>query len=86
MRLSSRARLALGAICWVLAVICALLGAAAFAGGGAVCEAGVRASCSPNTLLLVVGILGALGFGAAGAVLRRPRKRREPRKPWEYPD
>jgi hypothetical protein len=83
---SGRLRSALGVACWTLAVVSALVGAAVFAGGGASCEAGIRASCPPRTLLLVLGIVGALGFGAAGAVLHKPRSRREARKPWEYPD
>jgi hypothetical protein len=73
-------------VCWTLAVISGVLGAAAFAGGGASCQEGIRAACSPRTLLLVGGVLLALGFGTAGAVLRKPRSTREARKPWDYPD
>jgi hypothetical protein len=86
MPVTPRARSILGAACWTLAVISALLGAAAFAGGGASCQQGIRAACPPRTLLLVGCIVGALAFGAAGAILYKPRSKREARKPWEYPD
>ena len=44
-----------------------------------------RTGCTPQTWVLVVGILVTFGFGVAGAVLYKPREKRTPRFPWEYP-
>ena len=43
-------------------------------------------ACTPQTWLLIVGIVLALGFCLAGAVLYKPRAKRESRFPWEYRD
>jgi uncharacterized membrane protein len=83
---SRTVRAVLSAVCWVLAVASAILSAAAFAGGGTLCQAGRRTACAPQTWLLVVGIVLALGFGVAGAKLYTPRAKRRTRYPWEYPD
>ena len=85
-RRSARVRRVLSAICWTLAVASAVLSAAAFAGGGVLCEKGMRAACTPQSLVLVVGIAATLGFGFAGASLYRPSTKPQPRRPWEYPD
>lgn len=86
MRAPRRVRAVLSAICWTLAVLSAVLSAAAFAGGGVLCEKGTRAACTPQTVLLILGIAAAFAFGAAGAKLYRPPDRPAPRRPWEYPD
>ena len=86
MTVSRSVRAVLSAICWVLAVVSAILSAAAFAGGGTLCASGHRTTCAPQTWLLIVGIVLALGFGVAGAKLYTPRSKRRTRFPWEYPD
>jgi hypothetical protein len=71
--------------CWTLAVVSGALTGAAFAGGGVGCVAGHRATCPPQTWVLVLGILVTVGFGVAGAVLYKPRRGPPPpRFPWEY--
>jgi hypothetical protein len=84
-RVSRRVRAILSAICWALAVACGLLTAAAFAGGGVLCESGNRAACRPQTWLLVLGILLTLLLGSAAVALHKPRRKRESRYPWDYP-
>jgi hypothetical protein len=85
-RATQTLRRILSAICWTLAVIAGALTGAGFAGGGIGCQTGHRASCDPQTWILIVGILLTVGLGVAGAVLYRPpRKRPEPRFPWEMP-
>ena len=86
MTLSRRVRAVLSAVCWTLAVASAVFSAGAFAGGGVLCEKGTRAACTPQTLLLVVGIAVTLAFGVAGAKLYRPSTKPRPRRPWDYPD
>jgi len=83
MPLSRSVRRALSGICWTLAVVAGLLTGAAFAGGGAVCQAGQRTHCAPQTWLLVLGVVLTLAFGVAGAVLYKPSDKRQPRFPWE---
>jgi hypothetical protein len=78
-------RAVLSGICWTIAVLMGVFTAAAFAGGGVLCESGNRAACRPQTWVLVIGILLALSFGAAGVALYKPRAKREPRFPWDYP-
>src|SRR5438093_1000424 len=85
MRLSRAVRAVLSAICWTLAVAAGIITGASFAGGGFLCQAGRRTGCTPQTWVLVVGILVTFGFGVAGAVLYKPREKRTPRFPWEYP-
>jgi hypothetical protein len=84
-RPSRRIRVVVAAICWALAVACGLFTAAAFAGGGVLCESGNRAACRPQTWLLVLGIVLTLLLGSAAVALHKPRRRREPRYPWDYP-
>lgn len=86
MQVSRRVRAVLSGICWILAVASGTLTAAAFAGGGVLCQKGNQHACTPQTWLLILGIVLALGFGVAGAVLYRPRTKRETRFPWEYRD
>jgi hypothetical protein len=50
-------RAVLSGICWVLAVVTAIFTAAAFAGGGLMCQAGEHRACRPQTWLLVIGIV-----------------------------
>jgi uncharacterized membrane protein len=83
--MSRRIRAAFSGICWSLAVVTAVLTAAVFAGGGTACQAGRRASCPPQTWLLVLGIVVTLALGASGAVLYKPRDKRETKYPWQYP-
>jgi hypothetical protein len=85
-RVSRRVRRILSALCWALAVASAVLSSAAFAGGGVLCEKGTRAACTPQTLVLVVGLAATLAFGFAGARLYRPSTKPPSRRPWEYPD
>ncbi|MFL5796836.1 MAG: hypothetical protein ACJ77A_02740 [Actinomycetota bacterium] len=85
MRLSRPVRAVLSGVCWTLGVGLGLITAAAFAGGGVMCQTGTRAACRPQTWLLVVGIVLAVALGFAGAVLYKPRTKRQPRFPWEYP-
>jgi hypothetical protein len=82
---SRRVRALLSAICWILAVVSAVLTAAAFAGAGTSCQAGQRTSCAPQTWLLVLGIALTLGLGVLAASLHKPRQKREGRYPWQYP-
>ncbi len=86
MSVSRRLRAVLSAICWILAVAAAGISAAAFAGGGFLCQQGDRRACNPQTWVLVVGIVLAIAFGVAGAALYKPRGKRETRFPWQYPD
>ena len=86
MRLGPLIRSVVGTICWIVAVVSALLTAASFAGAGLPCQAGHARSCPPQTLVLMGGIVLALGFGALGARLRKPRGKRETRFPWQYHD
>jgi hypothetical protein len=73
------------AICWTLAVVSALLAAAVFASGSVLCQGDRPEGCTPQTFALVVGVVSALGFGAAGAALHKPSSKPQPRRPWEYP-
>jgi hypothetical protein len=84
--LSRRVRAVLSAICWTLAVASAIFTAAAFAGGGVLCQSGEHAACTPQTAELIGGIALTLGFGVAGAKLYAPARRQQPRRPWEYRD
>ncbi len=83
MALSRSFRRVLSGICWTLAVVAGALTGAAFAGGGATCQAGQRTHCAPQTWLLVVGIIATLALGVGGAVLYKPSDKRTPRFPWE---
>lgn len=85
MALSRRIRAVLSGLCWTLAVVSAVFTAAAFLGGGVLCQAGERQACRPQTWLLVVGVALALAFGVVGSMLYKPPRKREPRFPWEYP-
>ena len=85
MALTRPVRGVLSAICWILAVASGLFTAAAFAGGGVLCQTGRRAACKPETWLLVLGVVAMIGFGVAGARLYKPKPKRETRFPWEYP-
>jgi hypothetical protein len=82
---SRRIRAVLSVVCWILAVVSAVLTAAAFAGAGTPCQAGRRTSCAPQTWLLVVGIALTLALGVAAAALHKPKQKRETRYPWQYP-
>jgi drug/metabolite transporter (DMT)-like permease len=73
------------AICWTLAVVCGLLAGAVFASGSVLCQSDRPEACTPQTGTLVVGVILALGFGAAGAALHKPRQKPRSRFPWEYP-
>jgi hypothetical protein len=85
MRVSRRVRALLSAVCWILAVVSAVLTAAAFAGAGTPCQAGQRSNCAPQTWLLVLGIALTLALGVTAAALHKPRSKRETRYPWQYP-
>jgi hypothetical protein len=85
-KVSRRVRAVLSGICWTLAVASAIFTAAAFAGGGVICQSGEHAACTPQTAQLAGGILLTLAFGVAGARLYTPPRRPEPRRPWEYRD
>jgi hypothetical protein len=86
MRLSPGVRSAIGTVCWIVAVVIALLTASAFAGAGLPCQEGHARSCPPQTLVLIGGIVLTLCFGGLGARLRKRRGKRETRFPWEYHD
>jgi hypothetical protein len=74
------------AICWTLSVLSALLSAGVFASGSMLCRGDRPEACTPQTWALVAGVILALGFGAAGAALHKPRSSKPPgRFPWDYP-
>jgi len=85
MPLTRPVRAVLSALCWILAVASGLFTAAAFAGGGVMCQAGKRTACKPESWLLAVGMVAMIAFGVAGARLYKPKPKRETRFPWEYP-
>lgn len=72
------------AICWTISVIVLVVSVGGFAAGGVPCQAGEAESCDPRTWLLVGGVVLAVAFGIAGAMLYRPRRSEDSRKPWEY--
>jgi uncharacterized membrane protein len=70
-------------VCWTLAVVSALLAGAVFASGSVLCQ-GEGAACTPQTWALVLGVILALAFGAAGAALHTPRSSKpQGRFPWD---
>jgi len=72
-------------VCWTLSVLSALLAGAVFASGSVLCQGDRPDTCTPHTWVLVVGVLLAVGFGAAGAALHKPRSSKpQGRFPWEY--
>jgi hypothetical protein len=73
------------AVCWTLAVVSALLSGAVFASGSILCRGTEAEACTPQTWALVLGVVLALGFGAAGAALHTPRTPKPQGRPWEYP-
>lgn len=71
-------------VCWTIAVVSALLAGAVFASGSVLCR-GDATTCTPQTWALVLGVVLAVGFGAAGAALHKPRSSKpKGRFPWEY--
>jgi hypothetical protein len=73
----------LSALCWTLAVVSALLAGAIFASGSVLCR-GERSGCTPQTWALVLGVVLAVAFGAAGAALHTPRSSKpRGRFPWD---
>jgi hypothetical protein len=72
-------------VCWTLAVVSGLLAGAVFASGSVLCHGEDPGTCTPQTGALVVGIVLALAFGAAGAALHKPSSKPQPRRPWDYP-
>jgi hypothetical protein len=75
------------AVCWTLSVVIALLSGAVFASGSVLCRGDRPEACTPQTWALVIGVLLAVGFGAAGAALHTPRSSKpRGRFPWEYRD
>ena len=83
MALSRSVRRVLSGMCWTLAVVAGVLTGAAFAGGGAVCQAGQRNHCAPQTWLLAVGVVVTVALGVAGAVLYKPSDKPTPGFPWD---
>ena len=73
------------AVCWTLAVVSAMLAGAVFASGSLLCRSDRPDTCTPQTWALVVGVILAVGFGAAGAALHKPRSKPKGRFPWDYP-
>jgi len=73
------------AVCWTLAVVSALVAGAAFASPSVLCRGDLPDTCAPQTWPLVLGVLLAVGFGAAGSALHKPRSSKpKGRFPWEY--
>jgi hypothetical protein len=73
----------LSAVCWTLAVVSALLSGAVFASGSVLCR-GEQGGCTPQTWALVLGVMMAVAFGAAGAALHTPRSSKpRGRFPWD---
>jgi len=70
-------------VLWTMAVFLAGFTAAAFLGGFGACERGVRHSCPPRTLLLLIGLGLAIALGVLGSAIYRPPPREPPRLPWE---
>jgi hypothetical protein len=73
------------AICWTLAVVIGLLAGGVFASGSVLCRGDHPDTCTPQTGALVLGLILALAFGAAGAALHKPSSKPQPRRPWDYP-
>ncbi|HJX08558.1 MAG TPA: hypothetical protein VJ736_10855 [Actinomycetota bacterium] len=72
-------------VCWTLSVLSALLAGAVFASGSVLCRGDRPDACTPQTWALVVGVILAVAFGAAGASLHKPRSSKpQSRFPWEY--
>jgi hypothetical protein len=73
------------AACWTASVVCALLAGAVFASGSVLCQSDRPEACTPQTWALVIGVILAVGFGAAGAALHTPRSSKpQGRFPWDY--
>jgi uncharacterized membrane protein len=71
------------AACWTLAVVSALAAGAVFASGSVLCQS-QGAACTPQTWALVLGVILAVAFGAAGAALHTPRSSKpQGRFPWD---
>jgi hypothetical protein len=81
----SKWKVVASAICWTLSVVSALLAGAVFASGSILCQGDRPEACTPQTWALVVGVVLALGFGAAGAALHKPSSKPRGRFPWDYP-
>jgi hypothetical protein len=84
MRIERGARAVASVICWTISVIVLVVSAGGFAGGGVPCQSGAAESCDPRTWVLVGGVVVGVAFGVAGAMLYRPRRTEDRRKPWEY--
>ena len=73
------------AVCWTLAVLSALFAGAAFASPSVLCRGDQPDTCTPQTWAVLLGIVLAVVFGAAGAALHKPRSSKpQGRFPWEY--
>src|SRR4051812_6691130 len=59
-------------VCWTLSVLSALLAGAVFASGSVLCRGDRPDACTPQTWALVVGVILAVAFGAAGAAPHNP--------------
>jgi hypothetical protein len=82
-----RWKIAASAICWTLSVASALLAGAVFASGSVLCRSDRPRTCTPQTWALVLGVILAVVFGAAGAALHTPKSSKpQGRFPWEYRD
>ena len=78
-------KVAASAACWTVSLVSALLSAAVFASGSVLCRGDRLEACTPQTWALVIGVVLAVGFGAAGAALHTPRATKpRGRFPWEY--
>jgi hypothetical protein len=81
-----RGRVVASVACWTLSVVSALLSGAVFASGSVLCNGDRPQACTPQTWALVLGVVLAVGFGAAGAALHTPRSSKPlGRFPWDYP-
>jgi hypothetical protein len=75
------------AVCWTISVASALLAGAMFASGSVLCRGDDPQACTPQTWALLLGVILAVGFGAAGAALHKPRTPTpQGRFPWQYRD
>ena len=82
---TKRWKMAASAICWTLAVVSGALAGAVFASGSVLCRGDHPDACTPQFGALALGVVLALGFGAAGAALHKPSSKPQPRRPWDYP-